>query len=82
MALKTITTNQLVLLFDIHRGYDPKIHPGTLDTDLKVLLDNKLIEPGSLTDFKYKLTSRGESCMITVKAGVCKLVEIQQRNDK
>jgi hypothetical protein len=53
-----MTTNQTILLLDVHRGFNGNRHPGTLGADLTFLVRNGLIETDS--SFPYKLTEQGQ----------------------
>ena len=60
-----MTTNQLVLLLDIHRGFDRDIHPGTLKEDLDELALLQLIRHPTFGRRKaspgeYETTEQGD----------------------
>jgi len=64
----TFTTNQLIVLLDISRGFNRKIHPATLDEDLKFLTKHKLIKPDHRNSiFEYRLTDAANEIIVSIK---------------
>lgn len=62
-----MTTNRLIVLLDVRRGFHPEGHTGTLELDLKVLVDDGLIycdqhhSLGKTVNTYYHLTKEGEA---------------------
>ena len=54
-----MTTNQLIVLLDIHRGFDRAIHCATVNGDLEELCYRwGLIRPSR--SFEFELTEKGD----------------------
>lgn len=49
-----MTTNQLILLFDIHRGFTRECHPATFDQDLKYLHQCGLVTTPEMPSISHK----------------------------
>jgi len=65
-----MTTNRLILLLDIHRGYDESNHTGTLREDLVRLEKDGLI----LSGVNGPILSRKGQDVVEVVLGVASLV--------
>ena len=55
-----MTCNQLIVLLDIHRGFNVKRHMGTLERDLVLLKVHGFITESSEDNFYYQVTDKGE----------------------
>jgi Mn-dependent DtxR family transcriptional regulator len=53
-----MTPNQIIVLLDIHRGFDRAIHLATVNGDLVELCGRGLIRPSR--SFEFELTEKGD----------------------
>jgi Mn-dependent DtxR family transcriptional regulator len=53
-----MTANQVIVLLDVHRGFDKTIHPATVNGDLVELCGRGLIRPSR--SFEFELTEKGD----------------------
>lgn len=80
--IQQLTTNQLILLLDIQRGFNRKAHTGTLAEDMRVLTRLHLIvvTKGETADENtYDIAPYGQTMISSMKASIARLLEL---NDK
>lgn len=77
-----MTSNQLILLLDVRRGFSREGHTGTLNKDIEYLKGWGLIEVGvsplTVDGFRYRLTEDGEKVCDSILKEARGAIELQR----
>ena len=73
-----MTTNQIIVLLDVHRGFTSHGHAGTLKQDLEYLERKDLIKGVAGLTFDWELTAKGTKVVEVLKT-VASIAEIAEK---